>query len=265
LTVTVDTPLAPPVSVQVISGDLLAEQNQNDLTDLTRTVPAVHIATGGASNSLSMRGIGSGEENPGFDQAVAMFADDIYRGRSRMSAATFLDLDRIEILKGPQSTFFGNNAIAGALNLVSRRPDDTFDGYVRALGGMFEQYALEGAVGGPITDTIKARLAVAADGNERGWLKDLTSGEHVPRNHNLAGRLTLVYQPTEALDATLKLEGSHHKRKGSTYQWANCPHPPFPTSVGGFGDPRLNRAGRSCPGDERKLVGGQSVQTTANG
>src|ERR1700722_6099268 len=225
-----------PESVQVISGSQLEEQNQGSLIDLTRTLPSVHISTDAKSNTLFLRGIGSGTGNPGFDQAVAMFADDIYQGRSRMSASTFLDLERIEILKGPQSTFFGNNAIAGALNLVSTKPGDAFDGYMRALGGMFEQYALEGAAGGPITDTLQARFAATANGNERGWLTDLTSGDHVPRIHNLAGRLTLVYKPTEALDATLKLEGSHHKTEGASVdepnQWVNCPHPQFPSSFG---------------------------------
>jgi iron complex outermembrane receptor protein len=223
-----------PVSVQVISGLQLEEQNQNSLSDLTRTVPDVHVSTGTVSNSLSIRGIGSGENQAGFDQAVAIFADDIYRGRSRMSEATFLDLDRIEILKGPQSTFFGNNAIAGALNIVSKKPGDTVDGYVRALGGMFEQYALEGAVGGPITDTLQARFAAGAIGNERGWLNDVNSGNQVPRIHDIVGRLTLVYKPTEALDATLKLEGGHHKTEGTwsdqPSQLINCPHPPLPAS-----------------------------------
>src|SRR5262249_22513809 len=144
-----------PVSVQVVSGAQLREQNQNSFTDLARTLPAIHIATGAKSNTLTMRGIGGDQTgNPGFEQSVSMFADDIYRGRSRMSNATFLDLDRIEILKGPQSTFFGNNAIAGALNIVSKEPGDTFSGYARALAGMFEEYALESAAGGPITDTL---------------------------------------------------------------------------------------------------------------
>jgi iron complex outermembrane receptor protein len=229
-----------PVSLQVISAQELEQQNQNSLSDLTRTVPSVHVSSSTKSNSLSIRGIGSGEENPGFDQSVAMFADDIYRGRSRMSTANFLDLERIEILKGPQSTFFGNNAIAGALNIISKKPADTFGGYMRALGGMFEEYALEGAAGGPITDTLQARLAATVNGNERGWLKDVNSGERVPRIHNLAGRLTVVYKPTESLDATLKLESSHHKTEGADQdepiQWVNCPSPPFPTSFGHLND-----------------------------
>jgi outer membrane receptor protein involved in Fe transport len=231
-----EDPQKVPESMQVVSGLALEEQNQDALIDLTRTMPAVHIDTGVKSNDLSIRGIGAGGSNPGFDQAVAIFADDIYRGRSNMIGAAFLDLDRIEVLKGPQSTFFGNNAIAGALNIISEKPGDTFGGYIRALGGMFEQYALEGAAGGPITDTLKARLAVTANGNERGWLTDINSGEHIPRIHNLAGRLTLVYQPTEALDATLKLEGSHHKTEGAfidePIQFGACTRPPLSPGFG---------------------------------
>src|SRR5271167_4848568 len=79
---------------------------------------SVHVAASVSTDELYIRGIGSGS-NPSFDQSVGTFIDDIYHGRSRSSAADFFDLDRFEILKGPQSTFFGNNAIAGAFNLTT--------------------------------------------------------------------------------------------------------------------------------------------------
>src|SRR5208282_1355847 len=97
--------------------------------------------------------------NSAFDQSVATFVDDIYYGRSRLSGATFLDLDRIEVLKGPQSTFFGNNAIAGALNIVTKNPGDTFDAYTRLLYGMYGQYAAEAAVTLPLSDVLSVRAA----------------------------------------------------------------------------------------------------------
>src|SRR5882762_5906458 len=178
-----------PVSVQVIGGQILAQQNHNSLEELTQTVPAVHISAGAdqnGSNSIFIRGIGSGSD-PSFDQSVAVFTDDIYKGRSRMSEAAFLDLDRIEVLKGPQTTFFGNNAIAGALNIVTKKPGDHFDAWSRALYGMFGQYAVEGAVSGPITDTFGARLAVTRNGDDRGWIENVSLGEHAPRINNLAG------------------------------------------------------------------------------
>src|SRR5262249_50753492 len=157
-----------PISVQVIDGQTLVEQNQTNFEDLTRTVPGVSVVSDARSNTLSIRGIASGG-NPGFDQSVAMLSDDIYHGRARMSNATFLDLDRIEILKGPQTTFFGDNAIAGALNIVSKKPGDHLDGQVRALYGMFGEYAVEGAVGGPITDTLGVRAAATFNGSN-GWM-----------------------------------------------------------------------------------------------
>src|SRR6185369_535832 len=115
------------------------DHNNMALEDLARTLPGVNITSRAGSNLITIRGIGSGE-NLQFDRSVAMFTDDIFHGRSRMSLGAFLDVDRIEVLKGPQSTFFGNNAIAGALNIVSKKPGDQFDASARVLFGQFEQY-----------------------------------------------------------------------------------------------------------------------------
>jgi iron complex outermembrane recepter protein len=223
-----------PISVQVISNQTLTQQNYNDLSDLTETLPAVHVSTGDGSNALFIRGIGSGE-NASFDQSVSIFSDDVYHGRSRMSMATFLDLDRIEVLKGPQSTFFGNNAIAGALNIVTKKPGDTFDAWGRLLYGQFGTYAAEGAISAPITDTFGVRLAVTRNGDDRGWIDNVSTGEHVPRVNNLAGRMTLDFHPSESLDATLKVEGSENRTAGSVsddpFQYRNCP-PPAPINPG---------------------------------
>lgn len=135
-----------PVSAVVMSGRELQTQNVNSLDDLSQTLPDVHFVSTGnfASNDMFIRGVGSGQ-NPGFDQSVGNFVDDVYFGRSRIVGDTFLDLDRIEVLKGPPTTFFGNSAIAGALNIITKQPGDIFDGWVRALYGMFGQYAVEGA------------------------------------------------------------------------------------------------------------------------
>jgi outer membrane receptor protein involved in Fe transport len=220
-----------PISAQVISSSDLAEQNQNSLNELTATLPGVTVSSGGFSNNLFIRGIGSGANNPSYDQSVSTFVDDIYFGRSRMSQGLFLDLDRIEVLKGPQSTFFGNNAIAGAFNIVTKKPTDQFDAWGRLLYGMFGQYAAEGAIGGPLTDALSVRLAVTRNGNDRGWIDNVNLDEEVPHVNNLAGRLTFFYHPSEAFDATLKVEASEHRNSGAWAdqpgQWVNCP-PPAP-------------------------------------
>jgi outer membrane receptor protein involved in Fe transport len=219
-----------PVSVQVIGSQQLAQQNLNSLEALGQTVPSVHINATGSGGQIFIRGIGSGT-NQTFDQSVGVFIDDIYHGRARMTGATFLDLDHVEILKGPQSTFFGNNAIAGAFNIVTKKAGDRFDGYARALYGQDGQYAAEGAVGVPLGDLFAVRLAGMFNGIG-GWQRNPYAGHDEPADDNQAGRITLGFRPSDALDATLKIEGSRNKdRNGS--QIGNCP-PPAPFVSAGF-------------------------------
>src|SRR5262245_28021514 len=123
-----------PISAQVLSAQTLAQQNINSLVDVAQITPSLHIGISGRTNELYIRGIGSGA-NQSFDQSVGVFIDDIYHGRSRSSAMTFIDLERVEVLKGPQSTFFGNNAIAGALSIVTQKPTPEYEGFARGLYG----------------------------------------------------------------------------------------------------------------------------------
>ena len=226
-----------PVAVQVVTGVQLQDNNINELSNLSQTVPDLHIVnTGSYSNSLNIRGIGSGAGNPAFDQSVATFDDDIYYGRSHMTQSTFLDMDRIEVLKGPQSTFFGNNAIAGALNMVSKKPDWNSDGYARVLYGSYGTYAVEAADNIPVNDQFAVRIAGVANG-DAGWIRNVDTGGLAPIEHNEQGRITFAWKPSQDFDATLKLEAGEDKITGSASdtpgQWMNCP-PPAPLKTTGI-------------------------------
>jgi iron complex outermembrane receptor protein len=218
-----------PISTLVTSGEQLGLRNNNDLNELTQTVPAVYIGNDGRSMDLYIRGIGSGN-NQSLDQSVSIFEDDVDHGRSRMTAATFLDTNRVEILMGPQGTFFGNNAIAGAVNIVTNQPTQALQASARVLYGSFDQYAADAAVGAGLTDQLSARLALTANGNY-GWLHNINVGEQQPIAHNLAGRLSFRYVPSEDFDATLKAETARNKDVGLNgyyQQVRDCPpQPPF--------------------------------------
>lgn len=219
-----------PISAQVIGGQSLTTRSLSSLEDLTQTVPAVHVGPSGATSDMYIRGIGSGG-NESFDQSVGLFIDDIYHGRSRTTQATFLDVEQIEILKGPQSTFFGNNAIAGALSIATKKPGDTFDSSVHALYGQYGQYRMEGAIGGPIAEPLGVRVALTANGTS-GWIDNVVTGRHVPDENNIGSRLTLQLRADEGLEAILKVEGSKHRESGAAFsgqpmQIVNCP-PPAP-------------------------------------
>ena len=221
-----------PVSIEVVSGTTLARQNLNNLSDLALTLPSVQVYDSGPSNVMFIRGIGSGP-NTAFEQAVGTFIDDVYHGRSRTSDATFLDLEHIEVLKGPQSTYFGNNVIAGAFNILTQKPSAQFGASARLLYGMFGQYAAEGALNLPINDAWAVRLAGIANGQD-GWLKNVNTGDHVPHENNGALRVTIAFRPNEDFDATLKIEGSDNKNEGAyPFQITDCP-PPAPFVTAGF-------------------------------
>ena len=109
------------VSVAVTTGEQLLQSAVRGMEELSQSLPAINISKGGASDQLYIRGIGSGF-NGGFEQSVGTYIDGIYVGRSRGTRASFVDLARIEVLKGPQTTYFGNSTISGALNLTTQSP-----------------------------------------------------------------------------------------------------------------------------------------------
>jgi outer membrane receptor protein involved in Fe transport len=222
-----------PISVSVVSGDTLKSSGVATLRELSSTIPDVYVVKAGPSDRLFIRGIGSGD-NFSFDQSVATFVDGIYHGRSRSSGAGFLDIDRIELLKGPQSVYFGNSAIGGAINVTTRRPTDTFTGdFSTAYNFDWKEIALDGAVGGPLTNTLSGRLAANFSSGD-GWLYDSGWGEHVPQTNNKAIRGQLNWKPSENLDVNLKAEAGRFRQDGGILiQLTSCPPPePFPGPAG---------------------------------
>lgn len=228
-----------PVSVQVVSGATLQNQNLNSLTDLSQVVPQLHIVSAGnqQGQTIAIRGISSGARNSSYDQSVPVFVDGLYYGRSVATQAAFLDIDHIELLAGPQSTYFGNNAVGGALSLQTKRPDDHFDGYARALYGSYGAYAVEGATSVPVSETLAVRLAGTANG-QTGWIYNVNTREKAPGMRNYAGRGTVVWKPTSDFDAILKVEGSSNKITGAfnqtPSQWTLCPPPVGVPKVSNF-------------------------------
>lgn len=218
-----------PISVQAVTGEAIARQSLTNLMALTELTPSVHVSNDGAGGQAFIRGIGSGN-NMIFNQSVGTFIDDIYHGSAHGTAAAFLDVERVEILKGPQSIFFGNNAIAGAISITTIKPNTKeFSGNVRALYGEFGQYVSEGAVNVPLSSTFAIRAAGNLDGQE-GWQRNKYVGERQPNTKNVAGRVSALWAPNSDFDAVLKVEGSSNKsRTGQAI--GNCPPPaPFVAS-----------------------------------
>lgn len=201
-----------PISISVVDGVKILEQGFSRLSDLSQFIPNFNVNEGLPASTVSVRGFNTSNRNSAaFEQAVAVFIDDVYYGRVTQSLTELLDIDRVEVLRGPQTTFFGQSAIAGALNITTRKPSlEEWEGYIDAAYGSDADARLQIAYGGPVTDTFGIRFAGSIRDYD-GWLTN-TNGEDGLGQESWTGRVTALWAPSERLDVTFKYETSEVDR-----------------------------------------------------
>lgn len=155
-----------PIAVTAVSPQQLENQGVDGIQEVTSVAPSFSSSqaqTSSGSVVLRIRGIGTTSNNIGFESAVGIFIDGAYQSRPGVALTEFVDIERVEVLRGPQGTLFGRNTSAGALNITTKRPDVTeFGGFVNASYGNFDEISLQGAVNVPIVqDTLAFRLTGA--------------------------------------------------------------------------------------------------------
>jgi iron complex outermembrane recepter protein len=196
-----------PVSISAVTGDMMAQTAMQKAEDIQFLVPNFTLTETGIGTNAFVRGIGSGI-NQAFEQSVGTYVDGVYFGRAQQWRAPFLDIERVEVLRGPQSILFGKNSVAGALNISTARPTDEFEGYVRASWEFEdEESIIEGVVSGPITDRVRYRIA-ARQRELNGYMENLTLNVDEPNREDWTVRGTLEFDVTDNLVATLKAEAS---------------------------------------------------------
>lgn len=194
-----------PIALSVMSGEKITEQGIDSLEDMAVFLPNVHIAEGGAGDQLFIRGVGSGI-NYGFEQSVGTFIDGVYFGRGQASRSSFLDVARVEVLKGPQSTLFGKNTVAGAISITTARPGDEFEGSVEATyEPEFDGWGTTLTLSGPVTDTLGARFVVKRDETD-GYVNNTFEGRDERQEENTVARIVLDWAATEDLSLSFKYE-----------------------------------------------------------
>ena len=212
-----------PISIAVASGEMIENAGITNLEELTPYLPAIHVGQSGGQNQIFIRGIGSGN-NAGFEQSVGTFIDGVYFGRARNTRAAFLDVERVEVLKGPQSTLFGKNTVAGAINITTRRPSSEFEAYIEgSYETEIDAYGITAAISGPLTDSVRGRL-VGKYYDSEGWMENQApGGQDGPQMENTMARGWLAWDITDRLHADFKVEtgsfdtvGKQHKITKST-------------------------------------------------
>ncbi|KQX19114.1 MULTISPECIES: TonB-dependent receptor [unclassified Sphingomonas] len=247
-----------PVAITVVDSKMLADRQIKSLLDLSGNLPAFKVSMSSPANRIFLRGIGSGG-NGSFEQSVGTFVDGIYFGRAKSTESNFFDIERIELLKGPQSTYFGNSAIAGVLNITTKMPGKVAEGFARALyeptdGG----YAFEAGATIPLNAAFAVRVSGQVSGSN-GWMFDEGYGHKVGGDDNKAGRVILSYDPGTNFKAWIKGEiGKEHNEGAIIGEGIRCPPPaPFvlnPTSfcgialANGFTNYKLDNRRATTPG-----------------
>jgi iron complex outermembrane recepter protein len=229
-----------PVAVSVVSGAALEKEGIRNLNDLSSRVADVEVSDSSSSDILTMRGVGSGV-NPGFEQSVGVFVDGMYLARSRAMRASLFDVDRVEVLKGPQTTFFGDNAIAGAFSITTRWPEHEFEYNGSALYGMYGKYSVEGGLTTPITDSLSMRIAGTAYG-QSGYVYNDFTGSKGPKQSDGAARISFLWQPLEDFTSRFRVDQVRLRDNDDfPSELLNCP--PTPVAAAGLCAQYLKQSG----------------------
>lgn len=195
-----------PISISAMSGEKVENDGITNLEELTLYIPNVNISQGQAQPNLYIRGVGSGT-NVGFEQSVGMYIDGVYSGRGALAAVPLtLDLQRVEVLKGPQGILFGKNTIGGAINITTNKPSFENEGMVEGLYSddqNEQQYTV--MLNGGITDTVAGRLAVRYDSMD-GWWDNRLLETQGPNTDNWYGRGSLLFDVSQKMEVIAKYE-----------------------------------------------------------
>jgi len=191
------------MSIAAFSGDQLLEQGVTNIAELAKVVPGLTVQqTPFGAPAYSLRGVGFYESSLGAAPAVSVYVDQVGIPYASLSRLVAFDLERVEVLKGPQGTLFGQNATGGAINFIAAKPTSTFDAGMSLGYGRFEAFTGEGFVSGPLGDNLEARAAVkfVRSGD---WQKSYTRSDSLGSQDQLMGRLLLDWTPSDRLKISL--------------------------------------------------------------
>ncbi|MBR9909085.1 MAG: TonB-dependent receptor [Gammaproteobacteria bacterium] len=218
-----------PISINAVSGEKMDDAGITNLEGMTAYVPNLTMNQTGIGTIIAIRGISSGI-NQGFEQSVGQYVDGVYYGRAQLARAPFMDLARVEVLRGPQSILFGKNSIAGAIGMHTAKPTDEFEG---SLSALYEpdhgETDLRLILSGPLSETLAGRLAVL-DRSIDGYYQNTTLGRDESDEEERVIRGRLRWTPNDDLEVNVKVEDGSFDTKGRFLEVVN-PAGPLPYST----------------------------------
>jgi outer membrane receptor protein involved in Fe transport len=201
-----------PIVVTAVSDQLLQDTGVKDIKDLSVLVPGLTVtsSTSEASTTARIRGVGTVGDNPGLESSVGIVIDGVYRPRNGVAFGDLGELDRIEVLKGPQGTLFGKNTSAGVINVVTRKPTRDFTASAEVSAGNYNIMEASGSINGPISDTLAGRLYVV--NRQRDGFVDVSTGagprtsDEDANRHTSSARGQLLFSASDNFSARVTVD-----------------------------------------------------------
>jgi iron complex outermembrane receptor protein len=199
-------------AISVIEGDSLKEKGISTVNDLQHATPSLEIepAFGSGQPQFRLRGIGFIDYTSNNSSTVGVNIDDVALGLPIQTQGLLFDIDRVEVLRGPQGTLYGRNTTGGTVNFVSRRPTHDFHAGISADYGSNNAWSTEGYVSGPLSDSLRARLSFITE-QDGGWQENRETGETLGDKDKLAVRAQIEWDASDALDFRLTLQHAYDK------------------------------------------------------
>ena len=207
-----------PISISVMSGEDIEAKGLTKMEDLSAYMPNVHVAEASGGTQLFIRGIGSGV-NYGFEQSVGTFVDGVYFGRGRSARGKFLDLERVEVLKGPQGVLYGGSNIGGAVKFISTRPSpDETTGHIKLMAGEQSSTDVEGSINLPIGNEWAVRLFAFTREDDGFMYNPTTDDDSVAGYEESGGRISIAGPLSDNLSLYASLRSNQYD--GPNNNWA---------------------------------------------
>lgn len=203
-----------PIAISAFSGEALEQRGSASVSDISTSVPNVSISpiapVGGSTTAavFFIRGVGQTDFAPTTDPGVGLYVDGVYVARSVGSLLDLVDVDRVEVLRGPQGTLFGKNTIGGAISITSREPGQDFVGQISLKTGSFRRMEGQMSASGPVSDTLSAGFAVQYR-NSRGYVRRLIDNVRLGGDDKLSARAQIVWKPNDAFKLRIVGDMTH--------------------------------------------------------
>ena len=208
------------IAISAFSADDLAARGWTDITQVASQTPNLDIkyVWGNSMPVATIRGIGMNDFQANSKPGVGFYVDEVYLPSIALMGLQLFDMERLEVLKGPQGTLYGRNTNGGAINYITRKPTQETDAHVKGSFGRFDRLEYEAAIGGGLTDTISGRLAVFGIQQGKGHVLNRTSGKKHGEVDINAWRAQLRFQPSDRLDINFNVHGGQDSSEGSYFQ-----------------------------------------------